>query len=52
MVKQESYNKDPKLKKIIEDLSRLILSKDPNGMSNELRELIKELYLKNHQDVI
>ncbi|CAK88177.1 unnamed protein product (macronuclear) [Paramecium tetraurelia] len=52
MVKQESYNKDPKLKKIIEDLSRLILSKDPNGMSNELRDLIKDLYLKNHQDVI
>ncbi|CAD8059456.1 unnamed protein product [Paramecium sonneborni] len=51
-IKQEAYNKDPKLKKIIEDLSRLILSKDPNGMSNELRELIKELYLKNHQDVI
>lgn len=30
---------------MIEDLSRLILSKDPNGMSNEIRELIKDLYL-------
>lgn len=44
-MKPEPYNKDPKLKRIIEDLSRLILSKDPNGMSNELRDLIKELYL-------
>ncbi|KAM3128633.1 hypothetical protein pb186bvf_019262 [Paramecium bursaria] len=51
-LRETSNLKDPKLRTLIQDLSRLILSKDPDGMTKELRDLIRDIFVLNHRDII